>query len=168
MRRLVPLIALSLCLSACIAFQTGNDSIFSHYSHERKLDEAVQLQKEGKTSAAMEKLTALCAERGVPGVTDEALFRLSLLTLKSGLENDRDTSQLAQQKLERLRKEYPSSPWTGMAAPVTEALAATSELRRQNRTLKTQNQSLSKENQELRESIEKLKLLDLELEKKTR
>jgi cell division protein FtsB len=82
---------------------------------------------------------------------------------------------MAQQSIERLRKEYPSSSWTGMAAPLAELLTATTELRRQNRTLKNQNQSLSRENQslskeaqELRQNIEKLKRLDLELEQRNK
>jgi hypothetical protein len=166
MKKRVTVIVSVLCLNACA--HTGNNGIFYQYAQERKLAAAVQLQKEGKKAAAVEALTTLCAERGVPGITDEALFRLSLLTLKSSLENGRDTLQPAQQGLERLRKEYPASPWTGMAVPLTEMLAATADLRRQNRTLRNQNQSLSKENQELRENIEKLKRLDLELEKKAK
>jgi hypothetical protein len=116
------------------------------------------------------------------GVTDEALFRLSLLYLGNGLVNDREFIQLAQLNIDRLRKEYPSSPWTGMARPVQELLDDVVELRRQNQNTKNQNQTLSKENQgltkenqtlskenqELKENIEKLKRLDLELEQKRR
>jgi predicted RNase H-like nuclease (RuvC/YqgF family) len=109
----------------------------------------------------------------MPGVTDEALFRLTLLYLGNGLDNDKDLLQLAQQNIGRLRKEYPSSSWTGMVAPVADLLTTVAELRRQNQNCKTQNQglsrenqSLSKETQELRQNIEKLKRLDLELEQK--
>lgn len=158
MRKIVPVIALALGLNACATTRGGEGDIFTRYSQGKRLAEAVELQKQGKISAAMKKLTALCAEQGRAGITDEALFRLSLLSLRSSHEN---SQQLAQQSLERLRKEYPASPWTAMAAPVTELL-------RQNRTLRNQNQSLAKESQELRENIEKLKRLDLELERKSK
>jgi hypothetical protein len=166
MRKFLPVIALALGLNACATPHTVDGGILYRYAQERKLATAIELQKEGNLSSAVKSLAALCAEPGLPGVTDEALFRLSLLYLKNGLENDKGHSQLAQQSIERLRKEYPSSSWTGMAAPLAELLAATAELRRQNRTLKNQNQSLSKENQELRQNIEKLKRLDLELEQR--
>jgi hypothetical protein len=168
MRKFLPIMAFALGLNACATPHTGDGGILYRYAQERKLAAAIELQKEGNLSSAVKSLAALCAEPGVPGVTDEALFRLSLLHLKNGLENDKVPPQLALQSIERLRKEYPSSSWTGMAAPLAELLAATAELRRQNRTLKNQNQSLSRENQELRQNIEKLKRLDLELERKTR
>jgi hypothetical protein len=175
MRKFLPVMALALGLSACATPRTGDGGILYNYAQERKLAAAVELQKEGNLSSAIKSLAALCAEPGVPGVTDEALFRLSLLYLKNGLENDKGAPQMAQQSIERLRKEYPSSSWTGMAAPLVELLAATTELRRQNRTLKNQNQSLSRENQslsreaqELRQNIEKLKRLDLELEQRNK
>jgi hypothetical protein len=157
-----------------------DESLSYRQNQGKKLAAAIKLQNEGKLSSAVEALIALCAERGVPGVTDEALFRLTLLYLGSGLENDKDSLQLAQQNIERLRKDYPSSSWTGMVGPVAELLITAAELRRQNQSCKAQNQTLSKENQslsketqslsketqELRQNIEKLKRLDLELEQK--
>ena len=180
MRKLVTTILLALGLSACATLNIGDNQYTFHQNQEKKLAVAVKLQKEGKLPAAVESLKALCAERGVPGVTDEALFRLSMLYLNDGLDNDKDSMQLAQHYIERLRKEYAYSSWAGMATPVTELISTTAELRRQAQHIKNQNQTLSKENQalskenqalaketqELRQSIEKLKRLDLELEQK--
>jgi hypothetical protein len=180
MRKLATTILLALGLSACATLDIGDDQYIFRHNQLKKLDAAVKLQKEGKLPAATESLKALCAERGVPGVTDEALFRLSMLYLIDGLDNDKESMQLAQHYIERLRKEYTYSSWAGMATPVAELLSTTAELRRQvqhsknqNQTLARENQSLSKENQalaketqELRQSIEKLKRLDLELEQK--
>jgi hypothetical protein len=168
MRKFLPVMAFALGLNACATTHTDDSGILYRYAQERKLAAAIELQKEGNVSSAVKSLAALCSEPTVPGVTDEALFRLSLLYLKSGPGNDKGPTQLAHQSIERLRKEFPSSSWTGMAAPVEELLTATAELRRQSRTLKNQNQSLSRENQELRQTIEKLKRLDLELEQKSR
>jgi hypothetical protein len=180
MKKLATTILLALGLSACSTLNMGDDQYIFRHNQLKKLDTAVKLQKEGKLPAAVESLKALCAERGIPGVTDEALFRLSMLYLIDGLDNDKESIQLAQHYNERLRKEYAYSSWAGMATPVAELLSTTAELRRhvqqsknQNQTLSKENQALSKENQalaketqELRQSIEKLKRLDLELEQK--
>lgn len=168
MKKMASILALTMCMSACSTLHKGSSGIDYFSAQEKKLYAAIQLQKAGRTSAAAETLTALCAERGIPGITDEALFRLSLLTLKGNTGNGRDNLQPAQQVLERLRREYPYSSWTVMAAPVAEMLATTTELRRQNRGLKNQNQVLFRENQELKDNIEKLKRLDLEIERKIR
>ena len=181
MRKLATIILFTLGLNACATLKIGdNQSIFRH-NQEKKLAVAVKFQKEGKLSAAVESLKTLCAEQGVPGVTDEALFRLSMLYLLiNGLDNDKEFIQLAQHYIQRLSKEYAFSSWAGMASPVAELLSTTAEQRRQIQNIKNQNQTLSKENQslskenqslaketqELRQSIEKLKRLDLELEQK--
>lgn len=182
MRKPAAVIILILLLNGCASLNLGDISMVYRHNQEKKLAAAIALQREGKISSAVESLKALCAERGLSGVTDEALFRLSLLYLGSGLDNDKEFIQLAQQNIDRLRKEYPSSSWTGMVDPVAELLKNVTELRRQNLNMKNQNQALSKENQglskdnqglskenqELRENIEKLKRLDLELEQKRR
>jgi hypothetical protein len=185
MRKFAAIIICTMGLNACAILQKQDDSHIYRQNQEKKLATAVKLQNEGKLSAAVEFLMGLCKERGVYGVTDEALFRLSLLYLGNGLESDKESLQLAQESIERLRKEYPSSSWSVMVAPVADLLTTTAELRRQNQNLKNQNlknqnqtfskenqaltkenQALTKETQELRETIEKLKRLDLELEQK--
>jgi cell division protein FtsB len=179
-------------LNACATLHSLDSNHIYRQNQDNKLGKAIKLQNEGKISAAAEALIALCKERGVPGVTDEALFRLSLLYLGNGLDIDKDSLQLARQSIERLRNEYPTSSWTGMIAPVAGLLTNTAELRLRTQNYKTQiqtlskenqvlskenqglskenqglskeNQGLSKETQELRENIEKLKRLDLEIE----
>ncbi len=173
MKRVLVIILFAMGLNACSSMHTLQGGLFYRQEQEKKLAAAIKLQNEGKISSAVEAFIAICAKRGVSGVTDEALFRLTLLYLGSGLDNDRDSMQLAQQNIERLRREYPSSAWTGMIDPVAQLLATASDQRRQNQSCKTQNQALSRENQslsreaqELRQTIEKLKRLDLELEQK--
>lgn len=126
-----------------------------------KLEQAVTLLEIGRTAGAVRLLTEISKEKPVKGITDEALFRLGLLSLRQGGENDTALTFLT-----RLQKEYPMSPWTRNAAPVLEVVTQHEELRHQNRNLKNANQTLAKENKELLQNIEKLKSLDLELERK--
>jgi hypothetical protein len=185
MKKLLAIILCFLGLNACVTPHSLDSSQIYRQNLDKKLAVAIKLQNAGKITAAADALIALCEERGVPGITDEALFRLSLLSLDKGQDIDSDSLQLAQQCIERLRKEYPSSPWTGMIAPVAGLLTITAEQRLQGQNCKTQNQTLSRETQtlsrenqaysretqalskeiqELRQTIEKLKRLDLELE----
>jgi hypothetical protein len=180
MRKLAIIILCTMGLNACASLNLGDMNVVYRHNQQQKLDAAIALQKAGKISSAVESFKALCAERGLQGITDEALFRLSILYLDNGLDNDREFIQLAQQNMDRLKKEYPASSWTAMAEPISVLLSNIAELRRQNLNSKNQNQALSKENQalskenqalskenqELKESIEKLKRLDVELDKK--
>ena len=173
------IIILALVLSGC-ARMTKPDSIFYSYGQQKKLSRAVTLMTEGKSSAAADLLSTICSEKGVAGVTDEALFRLSLLKL--GSTHDMKDMPQARYGLERLRKEYPDSVWVPLALPLREFLTSTDEVRSQerklkelnlslskeNRDLKELNLSLSKENRDLRQSIEKLKNLEIELGRRTK
>ena len=163
---------IALGLSGCATMQKPG-SPFYGYAQEKKLASAVKLLEKGNALAATKLLTEIANGKGVPGVTDEALFRLSMLNIRPGTEPE----GMAQtyKRLERLQKEYPSSSWARTAWPLMEFLETGEELRRQNRNLKNLNQSLTKENKELHQNIkeqnlnlERLKNLDLELEQKTK
>ena len=159
------IIMMVLALGGC-ATLTKPDGIFYSYGQHKKLAGAVTLLEEGKTSAAAKLLSAICDEKGVPGVTDEALFRLSLLRLESAQERNGMTQ--AQRDLERLQKEYPTSSWAPLASSLTDFLTSDDEARLQARKLKELNGALTKENRDLRQSIEKLKNLELEMGSGTR
>lgn len=159
---------LILCLAAllcagCATTGHGEGHFMDRYSGSRQLARAETMLKEGDTHGAIQTLDAICDGPAVAGVTDEALFRLALLTLKA-----KPGSAHAQHLLKRLKKEYPSSQWTALAAPVSEQVNALEEQRRQNKALKGSNQSLSREITELNQRLEQLKNLDQELEKKAR
>ena len=174
MKKLAPLfLALSLCFG-CATTPPGEKSagFLQHYSESKRLAAAVALLGKGDHAGAIKALEALCSGGSVPGVTDEALFRLALLTLKPSAE--RPASPQGHQLLRRLKKEYPSSPWTAQAAPLVELIGSADELKRQNRGYHNTNQSLTREVSELKkninelnENIEQLKHLDQEIEKKT-
>lgn len=68
-----------------------------------------------------------------------------------------------------MKNEFPKSLWAHQAAPLGAYLAGVRALRDRQRDvnmLKQHNLSLSRDNREMRQSIERLKSLDLELEKK--
>lgn len=133
---------------------------------ERRFAGALEFLRAGKEQEARDLLERVIAGPSRSGVSDEALFRLSLLYLR---DDNGKGSTLTQELLERLHVEFPQSIWAHQGAPVAAYLAGVRTLRdrqREVKTLKDQNFSLSRDNREMRQSIERLKSLDLELEKK--
>jgi hypothetical protein len=169
MKNVTASMLLAILVAGC-ASSPRSAGVSYRQAQGRRLAAAVALLEKGEPGEAGNLLASVCAEPGVPGVTDEALFRLALLRLKTETEDE-----AARQTVERLQKEYPTSPWSRQAAPLLELLASQRELLRANSNLKSQNLSLSqekaeltRERDELRARLEKLKNLDLELEKKSR
>ncbi len=161
--------ASSLAASGCASLRSQDFVV--RYSQGQKLSQAIDSLEKGNSYSATRLLKEICAAKGFPGVTDEALFRLALLSIDSepGRENISATMKL----LERLQREYPDSQWTAQATPLadfldehSDKLLRAQELRRQVKSYKDLNLSLTRENKELRQSIERLKNLDLELERK--
>lgn len=198
MKKLALTIILVIGLSGC-ATLTKPGGPFYGTGQKNKLSGALTLLQQGKSADAAEVLTAICEEPGVPGVTDEALFRLSVLRLGSVMEAN--VVEQSKHDLERLEKEYPSSSWVPLASTLREFLASTNnkllrekklkdqnlslsrenrDLKEENRGLKEHNNSLSKEqrllkesnlsllkeNAELRQNVEKMKTIDLDLERR--
>ena len=158
-------------LNICVALMLCGCASLPHWNslitvRERKLAKAVILLEQGKTVAARDLLAILCAEPGVPRITDEALFRLSVLRL--GTVYDKNDTLQARHDLERLKKEYPASSWAHLAESLLDYLTTADDLRQQNKKNKDQNFSIIKENNELRQSIEKLKNLELEMGKRNK
>lgn len=171
--RMIATVLLIACLSGCASIQKSLESQRLRSARQERLAQAVWLIERGNAERAATVLTAIVSSPGMPGVTDEALFRLGLLSVPPDLE--REELSTALKYLERLQKEYPISPWATQAASLTDFLASvprrvqsTTELRRQIKTLKDLNLSLTRENKEMRLNIEKIKTLDLELEKKAK
>ena len=132
---------------------------------ERRFAGALVFLRAGKEQEARDLLELVIAGPPRGGVTDEALFRLSLLYLR----DEGGKAERTQEVLERLTGEFPRSIWAHQAAPLAAYLTGVRTLRdrqREVKTLKELNLSLSRDNREMRQSIERLKSLDLELEKK--
>jgi hypothetical protein len=191
MKKFALIMILVIGLGGCTTL-TKPGAPFYSMGQKRKLSSALSLIQQRKTADASELLTAICKEPPVPGVTDEALFRLSLLHLESDIEANGTAK--SKSDLDRLVKEYPDSTWVQPASTLSEFLSATDnklqhdgklkeliisltrenrELKERNfvlskeqRVLKDSNLSLLKENTELRQNVEKLKTIDLDLEKR--
>lgn len=133
---------------------------------ERRFAGALVFLRAGREQDARDLLELVVAAPPRSGVTDEALFRLSLLYLRDeGSKGPVRTQEL----LDRLLEEFPRSIWAHQGAPLAAYLTGVRTLKdrqREVRTLKELNLSLSRDNREMRQSIERLKSLDLELEKK--
>lgn len=164
-RLYIGFLAALLC-AGCASTRQGDGTLLGRFSASRQLAQAETQLREGDQAGAVRSLEAICNGPSVAGVTDEALFRLALLTLKPKAE--RPASTQAQHLLKRLRKEFPESQWTLLAAPLQELVNAAEEQKRQNKALKGTNQALNREITELTQRIEQLKTLDQELEKKAR
>jgi hypothetical protein len=164
MMRCAAVVILAALVSGC-AGMTGPGGILYRQTQQIRLSKAITLQEKGKAVPAEQLLTSICTEKGVAGVTDEALFRLSLYRLDAGISGD--GVRQARQYLDLLRKEYPSSPWAPLAAQLSRYLASAGDQQQHDMKLKEQNSSLTKENKELHQRLDMLKKLELELGKGT-
>ena len=140
-----------LSASGCANFGVGISG-----ERERYFTEGMQSLQRGKERQARELLERSIAVPTGDGLIDEALFRLALLHLR---DDDGRGQARSLVLLERLKKEYPRSSWTYQSAPLT-AYVVSHEKEREKNIL------LNRENRELHQSLDRLKNLDLEMEKK--
>jgi outer membrane protein assembly factor BamD (BamD/ComL family) len=176
-KQLISLVVLALLplLSGCsqlgwkisvVSVATEDTLHPSIHDQERRFAGALVYLRAGNEQAARNLLEQVVEDPPLEGVTDEALFRLALLSLRD--ESSKGATR-AQELLERLNNEFPRSMWNRQASPLGAYLAGVKALRdrqREVKTLKERNYSLSRDNREMRQSIERLKSLDLELEQK--
>lgn len=135
-------------------------------SEERNLEAGLGQLRAGSEQTARDFMEKVIEGVPIAGVTDEALFRLALLSLK---EDGGKGSLRAQALLERLADKYPGSIWSKQSAPLLSHLVEVRTLRNRQRELKNLkelNLSLNNNNRELRQSLERLKQLDLDLEQR--
>lgn len=149
------LAAAPLLLAGCTGFGWQNQQ-------QQQFNTSIELLQAGDVRRSHELLEEVVNAPAVSGVTDEALFRLALLLITEEVGGGR-TAPRAQALLERLRKEYPESSWTPHASMLLTWLTSSRGGRDRDRE---QINHLLRENRELRQNLERLKDLDLELEKK--
>jgi hypothetical protein len=135
---------------------------------EQQLSASLEMLRAGEVRKSHDLLEDVVNAPAVGGVTDEALFRLSLLLITE--EIGAKSAPRAQALLERLRKEHPESSWTPQAnlllSWLTSPKGGRDRDREQINHLLLENRQLIRQNKELRQNIERLKNLDLEMEKK--
>lgn len=165
-RRKIVVTLLVLLLAGC-AHKHNNVAVTAvQLEQERTFAGALEFLKTGREQAARESLERVITLAPINGITDEALFRLALLSLRDeGGRGPVRTITL----LDRLESEYPRSIWTYQAVQLTSYLTSLKTLRdkqREVKNLRDLNLSLSRDNRELRQTIERLKSLDIELGQK--
>ena len=188
LHNLTLILILAFGISGC-ATLTKPGALFYPSGQQSKLSKAVTLLKQGDSSTATGLLQEICVEPAVPGVTDEALFLLTILRL--GPDMDMNRIVQAQNDLKQLVTGYPSSSWSPLASSLADFLASVHETRQQEdmlnerilsleqeqakmkginiaqakelKAVRDSNLSLTKENSRLREIIEKLKSEKLKL-----
>lgn len=177
MKRLIAVVAVLIGLGGCAT--TGVSNKYSQ-DQRRKLMLAQILLEDNKVDAARDILTSISNEPGVIGVTDEALFRLALINLEAG--EQKIATGRSGRNLDKLIKFYPTSPWKAHAVTLkglldtydgvvdekAEQEKTARSLRGSNQSLTKEVKDLTKELKDLRQDMEKLKNLELELEKKKR
>ncbi|MEI6825811.1 MAG: hypothetical protein WCK54_09480 [Desulfuromonadales bacterium] len=159
------LLLLTLMNSGCASFERCAPR-FMTSAEGRNLEAALKQLHAGNEQTAHSLLEKVIVGMPAAGVTDEALFRLALLNLR---EDGGKSLLRAQALLERLADTYPDSIWTMQSDQLLAHLTAVKALRsrqRELKMLKEQNLSLSRDNKEMRQSLDQLKQLDMELEKR--
>ena len=97
---IAPAVMLAVCLSGCTYFKPAITAETVRQPpppkqaappvQQQKLARAVEALKYGDPDIAVKLLDEVCAEKGIPGITDEALFRLTYYDLASGTTASRD------------------------------------------------------------------------------
>lgn len=139
-------------------------AVMNPISQRSTLSSATELLKKGNDNAAIVLLEEISSQNRVPGITDEAMFRLGLLYLDQQPRAKGLTK--ARNMLERLNKEYPGSEWSILSAPLMKFLKETTSAQRKIEKLEETNTSILRENKKLKIDIERLKTFDLEIEQK--
>jgi len=157
--------ALAVLLAGTIFF-SGCSMLRLQTEQERQFSEGLQALQTGNLHHAYQLLEQVVNAPPVAGMTDEALFRLALLQFSEEGGGSGKTTSRSLVLLERLQKEFPASPWTHLSTPLADWLTGSKREKAHSNQLTRENRELMRENRELRQNIERLKMLDLELEKK--
>lgn len=161
----LPAGVLLLCLNGC-GGMFGKETPPKVSDNRQNLAAAITMIRAGLDNEARHYLELVISYSNEEGVTDEALFRLALLSLNDGNRGGGNGSAAL---LDKLKYNYPASVWTRQAAALQSYLLGVKNIRNREReinNLQDKNLSLSKDVRELRQILERLKALDIELEQK--
>lgn len=150
----------------CSSIGTLNQNYMYSLNQRSKLESAKDMLSQGKKEPAINLLSEISNGKGVPGVTDEALFMLALIYLNNS--QDVEKSLYSQELLNRLQREYPASLWALQSSPLLGLLIKTRRERESKVGIYQEIKGLKLENKKLKLDIERLKTLDLDLEERSR
>lgn len=160
------IVILLICIfCGCSSIGTFNKNYMYNLNQRSKLASAKDMLSQGKKEPAINLLSEISNGKGVPGVTDEAMFMLALLYLNSS--HDVEKSVYSQELLKRLQTEYPASLWALQSSPLLGLLIKTRRERESKVEIYQEINYLKLENKRLKLNIERLKTLDLELEERS-
>lgn len=151
---------------SCSSIGILNQNYMYSLNQRSKLESAKDMLSQGKKEPAINLLSEISNGKGVPGVTDEALFMLALIYLNSSQDVER--SLYSQELLNRLQREYPASLWALQSSPLLGLLIKTRRERESKVGIYQEIKGLKLENKKLKLDIERLKTLDLDLEERSR
>ena len=159
---------LAMLTGACALFDRKPVQRYVIPEQERNFAGALEFLRIGNEEAALGLLERVINAPPVVGITDEAMFRMALFALRDEAGKNTERSKAL---LLRLKNEYPHGIWTAQSIPLSLFLEEVKTIRSHERELKKMrslNLSLTSENRELHQIIERLKVLDIELEQKNR
>lgn len=158
---------LMICMfCGCSSMGTFNKNYLYNLNQRSKLASAKDMLSQGKRGPAINLLSEISNGKGVPGVTDEAIFMLALIYLNSS--HDVEKSVYSLELLKHLQSEYPASLWALQSSSILGLLIKTRRERESKIEIYQEINFLKLENKRLKLNIERLKTLDLELEDKSR
>lgn len=155
-----------ILLFLILFFLTGCGGTLHKFRQQSKLSNANDMLRKGNKEPAINLLKEISDEKGVTGVTDEAMFRLALTYLSSSTAIER--LQKSEEILIKLQKEYPASLWTIQSYPLIDLITKVRTGNISRIEVKQELNSLKQENKKLKLSIERLKTLDIEMEERHR
>ena len=147
-------------------FLTGCGGTLHKFRQQSKLANANDMLRKGKKEPAINLLKEISDEKGVTGVTDEAMFRLALAYVSKSAETVQFIK--SEEILKKLQKDYPSSLWAIQSYPLTDLITKVRMGNISRIEVDQEIYSLKQENKKLKLSIERLKTLDIEMEERHR
>lgn len=159
MKKIILLFLILILLNGC-------GSTLYKFKQQSKLSNANELLRKGNNEPAINLLKEITMGKGVTGVTDEAMFILALAYLSKPAETERFIK--SEELLKNLQKDYPSSLWAIQSYPLLDLIIKVRTGNISRIEMEQEINSLKQENKKLKLSIEKLKTLDIEMEKRHR
>lgn len=155
-------IAVLIFLSGCALIQETKRRSEANESVVR----GKQLLAQGQYDGSLKEFQKVISDYGERSRADTALFYMALVYAHP--ENPKRNYRQALTLLQKLRADYPQSPWVEHAKVWAGVLMANEDLAQANEKLTESNERLTQAVEKLNQLIEKSRQIDLEIEGKRR